>query len=77
MNAAQLQSARKMKRTQTILFFIVLLALIIWSSIGAEFSFGALLAGVGESFRFIFLIFFHLIYLHFPNSLNLPCRPFI
>lgn len=57
MNAAQLQSARKMKRTQTILFFIVLLALIIWSSIGAEFSFGALLAGVGESFRFIFFDF--------------------
>ncbi|UPK46410.1 phosphonate ABC transporter, permease protein PhnE [Paenibacillus pabuli] len=57
MNAAQLQSARKMKRTQTILFFIVLLALIIWSSIGAEFSLGALFAGVGESFRFIIFDF--------------------
>lgn len=74
MNAAQLQSARKMKRTQTILFVIVLLALIIWSSIGAEFSLGALFAGIGESFRFIFSIFFHLIFLHFPSSLNLLCR---
>lgn len=57
MNAAQMQSARKMKRTQTILFVIVLLALIIWSSIGAEFTLGALFTGVGESFRFIFSTF--------------------
>ncbi|MNC13884.1 Phosphate-import permease protein PhnE [compost metagenome] len=57
MNAAQVRSARKMKRAQAILFFIVLLALVIWSSIGAEFSLSALFTGVGESVRFIFLDF--------------------
>jgi len=57
MNAAQMLSARKMKRAQTLLFIIVLAALIVWSSIGSEFTIGALFTGVGESFRFLFVDF--------------------
>ncbi|MFM9282407.1 phosphonate ABC transporter, permease protein PhnE [Paenibacillus jiagnxiensis] len=57
MSTAQMQSARKMKRAQTLLFLIVFCVLIVWSSIGSEFSLGALFTGTGDSLRFIFTDF--------------------
>ncbi|MBT2291367.1 phosphonate ABC transporter, permease protein PhnE [Paenibacillus albidus] len=57
MNEIHRQSARTTKRIQTVLFLIIFFMIILWSSIGSEFSLGALFAGIGNSLRFIFLDF--------------------